>query len=106
MSDEFIQVVTTTATQEDARKIGTALVEQRLAGCVQIVGPIESVYRWQGKIETATEWQCSVKTRRDFFAKVEAAIRKLHPYDVPEILALPIAGGSEPYLHWLRDETT
>jgi periplasmic divalent cation tolerance protein len=70
MSDEFIQVVTTTATQEDARTMACALVEQRLAGCVQIVGPIESIYRWQGKTETVTEWQCWIKTRRELFDKV------------------------------------
>ena len=105
MLDKFIQVVTTTATQEDARKIAGALVEQRLAGCVQIVGPIESSYRWQGKIETAAEWQCWIKTRHELYDKVEQAIRKLHTYEVPEILAVPIVAGSKPYLRWL-DEIT
>jgi periplasmic divalent cation tolerance protein len=105
MADEFIQVTTTTATQEDARQIAAALVEQRLAACVQIVGPIESVYRWGGKTEMAAEWQCLIKTRRELFAKVEQAIRQLHKYDVPEIIAMPILEGSELYLRWLRIET-
>ncbi len=62
MTQEFLQIVTTTGKQEEARRIADALVEQRLAGCVQIVGPIESLYRWEGIIETATEWQCWIKT--------------------------------------------
>ncbi len=105
MSDEFIQVFTTTGTQEEARKIAAALVDQRLAGCVQIAGPIQSVYRWQGKMETATEWQCWIKTRRDCFDQVEQAICKLHSYDVPEILAVPIVAVSGAYLKWLREQT-
>ena len=87
------------------RKIGAALVEKRLAACVQIVGPIESVYRWQGKIETAAEWQCWIKTRRQLFEQIELAIRELHSYEVPEILAVPIAQGSAAYLSWLGEET-
>src|SRR3954468_9679034 len=98
MLEEFIQVVTTTASQDDARQIGAALVEQRLAACVQIVGPIESIYRWSGKTETAMEWQCQIKTRRELFERVEQAIRQLHKYDVPEIIALPVLAGSELYL--------
>ncbi len=85
---EFIQVVTTISSQADARRIADALVQQRLAGCVQIVGPIESLYRWEGKIETATEWQCWIKTRKSHYKAVEQAIHKLHPYEVPEILAV------------------
>ncbi len=105
MTDEFIQVVTTTSTQDEARAIAGALVEQRLAACVQIVGPIESIYRWQGNVETAAEWQCWIKTRRELFAQIEQQIRKLHSYDLPEILAVPVVNGSETYLKWLREET-
>ena len=104
-SQEFIQVVTSIATQVDARRIANALVEQRLAGCVQIVGPIESLYRWEGKIETANEWQCWIKTRRSNYEAVEQVIHKLHPYQVPEILALPVINGSEKYLKWLNEAT-
>ncbi len=102
---EFIQVVTTISSQADARRIADALVQQRLAGCVQIVGPIESLYRWEGKIETATEWQCWIKTRQSHYKAVEQAIHKLHLYEVPEILALPVLNGSEKYLKWLADAT-
>jgi len=103
--DEHIQVVTTAASADEARRIATALVEERLAACVQIVGPIESIYRWQGKVETATEWQCWIKTRRERYDALEATIRRLHSYEVPEILAVPIVAGSEAYLKWLTDET-
>jgi periplasmic divalent cation tolerance protein len=105
ISDEYLQIVTMAASADEARRIAAALVEERLAACVQIVGPIESIYRWQGKVETATEWQCWIKTRRQRYDAVEASIRRLHSYDVPEILALPITAGSEAYLNWLSEET-
>jgi periplasmic divalent cation tolerance protein len=100
-----LQIITTTATIEDARRIAMALVARRLAACVQIVGPIESVYRWQGKIESAQEWQCWIKTRGDLYGPVEQAIRELHPYEVPEVLAMA-AEASQPYLEWLARETS
>lgn len=105
MSDEFIQVVTTTASQASAKKIAQTLVEQRLAGCVQMVGPVKSIYRWKGQIESAVEWQCWIKTRRAKYEAVAQVIRQMHPYEVPEILAMPIVGGSEAYLRWLASET-
>ena len=101
---EYIQVLTTTERREDAERIAQSLVQERLAACVQIVGPIQSTYRWQGAIETAQEWQCLAKTRRDLYAEVEQAIRQLHPYEVPEILALPVLDGSASYLAWLEGE--
>jgi periplasmic divalent cation tolerance protein len=101
---EYFQVVTTTEHREDAERIARALVEQRLAACVQVSGPITSVYRWQEKIETAQEWQCWAKSRRDLYDQVEQAIRGLHPYEVPEILAMPILAGSADYLAWLDGE--
>jgi periplasmic divalent cation tolerance protein len=104
MSD-YIQVVTTTERREDAERIARALVEERLAACVQVTGPITSTYRWQGKIETAQEWQCWAKSRGDLYARIEQTIRRLHPYEVPEILAMPIAAGSADYLAWLDAET-
>jgi periplasmic divalent cation tolerance protein len=103
MSD-YIQVVTTTATHDEAEIIARALVDERLAACTQIVGPVTSIYRWEGKIETSQEWQCWAKSRRELFEQIEAAIRRLHPYQVPEILALPIEAGSEKYLQWLDGE--
>ena len=99
--EKFVQTVTTTARRADARRIGRALVDRRLAACVQIVGPIESIYRWQGKVATTREWLCLVKTTRARYTQVAAAIEALHPYDTPEIIALPIAAGSRRYLDWL-----
>jgi len=101
---EAIQVSTTTATKEDAQKIAAALVERRLAACVQVGGPITSVYRWQGIIETSDEWLCTIKTTRAAYEQVEAAIRQLHPYDEPEIIAVPIVAGSAGYLKWLDQQ--
>lgn len=101
----FIQISTTTETKEQAQKIAQYLVEQKLAACVQITGPIESTYRWKGKVETAKEWLCLIKTRASLFKKVESAIKKLHPYETPEIIAVPIIKGSREYLKWLVNET-
>lgn len=100
----FIQVSTTTENKEDAQRIVQYLVEQKLAACVQITGPIESTYRWKGKVETASEWLCLIKTRDDLFEKVHDAIKNMHPYETPEIIALPVIKGSKEYLKWLNDE--
>jgi periplasmic divalent cation tolerance protein len=99
-----LQVVTTTATKAEAERIATALVERRLAACVQIVGPITSTFRWEGKIQTAEEWLCIAKTRRGLYSLVENAIRELHSYQVPEIVATAIVAGSQAYLDWLASE--
>ncbi len=103
--NDFVQVVTTAEGQEDARRIADLLVEKRLAACVQIVGPVTSVYRWQGKVESAQEWQCLIKTRQDLLDDVSEAIREIHPYEVPEIIAVPIVAGSRDYLTWLEEQT-
>ncbi len=102
----YLQVITTTALREEAERIVRELVEARLAACAQIVGPITSTYRWQGKIETSEEWQCWIKTRGELFEQVEQAIRRIHPYEVPEILAVPVVAGSASYLAWIDRETT
>jgi periplasmic divalent cation tolerance protein len=101
---DYVQVVTTVARQEDALAIARTLVEDRLAACVQIVGPVTSVYRWRGKINTDQEWQCWAKTRRELYGRVAAAIRRLHTYEVSEILAIDVAAGSADYLAWLDGE--
>jgi periplasmic divalent cation tolerance protein len=101
---EFIHIITTTASSDAAERIAGVLVESRLAACVQIVGPIRSIYRWQGQIETAEEWQCWAKSRRDLYDEVEKTIRRLHTYEVPEILAMPIVAGHADYLAWLEKE--
>jgi periplasmic divalent cation tolerance protein len=102
---EYIQVVTTTERREDAERIARMLVEERLAACVQVSGPITSIYRWRGQIETAQEWRCLAKTRQGLYEAVERAIRRIHPYEVPEIVALPIVAGSAGYLAWVEGET-
>jgi periplasmic divalent cation tolerance protein len=104
--NEYIQVVTTAERQEDARRIADLLVAKRLAACVQIVGPVTSVYRWQGKVESAEEWQCLIKTRHALADDVAEAIREVHPYDLPEIIAVPIVTGSREYLTWLTEQTS
>jgi periplasmic divalent cation tolerance protein len=101
---DYIQVVTTCDQLLIAENIANTLIEERLAACVQIVGPVTSIYRWQGKIEKTQEWQCWCKSRRDLYDRIEAAIRRLHPYQVPEILAVPVLAGSADYLAWLDGE--
>jgi periplasmic divalent cation tolerance protein len=102
--ERFIQVMTATDKREDAERIARSLVEARLAGCVQIVGPITSIYRWKGRIETAGEWLCLIKSREERYGAIEQAIRSLHPYVTPEIIAVPVAVGSRDYLDWLAGE--
>lgn len=97
-------VSTTTDSRELADAIAAALIEQRLAACVQISGPLTSVYRWQGKVETSQEWLCTAKTTAERFEEVAAAIRQLHSYDEPEIIAVPIVAGSPGYLQWIEKE--
>ena len=101
---EYIQVTTATATRMDAVRIADILVGKRLAACVQVVGPIISVYWWKGKIEKAEEWLCLLKTGKELYADIEAAIREAHPYEVPEILAVPVIEGSKAYLSWMSSE--
>jgi periplasmic divalent cation tolerance protein len=98
---EYLQISTTTGTRHDAEQLASELVSRRLAGCVQIAGPIASTFRWQGKVETAEEWMCTVKTSRAQLAAIEKLFSEIHPYDVPEVIATPIVDGSESYLKWL-----
>jgi periplasmic divalent cation tolerance protein len=101
---QLIELSTTTATQEEAQQIAAALVNERLAACVQIDGPIESVYRWQGEVETAREWRVRAKTSHSFHEKVVATIGRHHSYECPELVATQIVGGSEAYLGWLLEQ--
>lgn len=100
---EHLQVLTTAGSEEEAGRIAAALVERRLAACVQVVGPIVSRYRWQGEIEEEREWQCLAKTTRAAYEAVEAAIRELHSYEEPEIVATEIVAGSAGYLAWIDE---
>jgi periplasmic divalent cation tolerance protein len=101
---DALQVVTTAGSTEEAERIAEQLVARRLAACVQVIGPITSTYHWQGKIETSEEWICVIKTLRGRYAELEQAIRELHSYAVPEILAFDVVAGSRDYLAWLAAE--
>ena len=101
MTDKKI-VLTTTATREDAGKIARALVERRLAACVNVVA-IESVYRWKDEVESAEEWLLVIKTTGSALDQVNAAIKELHTYELPECVVLPIENGSEEYLAWIGE---
>jgi periplasmic divalent cation tolerance protein len=105
MTKDCIQVITTLEKREDADRIASAVVKNRVAACAQILGPIRSTYWWKGKVEEAGEWLLMMKTRGDLFSALEKEIRALHPYEVPEIIALPIVAGSPSYLKWIGDET-
>ena len=96
-------VLTTAGSREEAGRIAHALVERRLAACVNIVPGIASVYHWQGKVESATEWLLIIKTRAAAFERVRQAIQELHSYELPECIMLEIAGGSQKYLDWIED---
>lgn len=100
---EYLQVTTTAPSEEEARRLGSALLERRLAACVQVVGPIESRYWWQGKLEEAREWLCLVKTEASRYDELEATIGEVHSYDEPEVVATPIVAGSRGYLGWIGE---
>jgi periplasmic divalent cation tolerance protein len=100
MTDKRI-ILTTTGSKEEARKIAHALVERRLAACVNVVGPIESVYRWQGAVENAQEWLLIIKTAAAQFENVCHAIRELHSYELPECIEIAVEDGSAEYLNWI-----
>lgn len=94
-------VLTTAGSAEEARKLADALVERRLAACVNIVPHIESVYRWQNKVERAAEWLLIIKTQAAAFEGVRATIEALHSYEVPECLLLEVQAGTRDYLDWI-----
>jgi periplasmic divalent cation tolerance protein len=102
MTDKQI-VFTTAGSEEEARKIARALVDRRLAACVNIVPQMESIYRWQGKVDESREWLLLIKTSAALFPAVRDAVRELHSYDLPECIALNIADGNKEYLKWLEN---
>lgn len=103
--DRFAVVLVTAPVGDDSERLARSLVEERLAACVNRIGPVRSVYRWKEKVEQETEELLVVKTRRSLLVALAARVRELHPYDVPEIIALPVDAGSEPYLRWLAGAT-
>jgi periplasmic divalent cation tolerance protein len=99
------QVSTTTDSKEAAAELARSAVEARLAACGQVVGPIDSVYWWEGKVDTAAEWLVVFKTTTDRSDRLVEHLRSRHSYDVPEIIITPITGGDPAYLSWVRKET-
>jgi periplasmic divalent cation tolerance protein len=99
-------VLTNCPDEESANAIALALVEDRLAACVNILPRVQSVYRWQGAVESATEIPLFIKSTATNYPALEAAIRNRHPYQVPEIIALPVERGLPAYLDWIASETT
>ena len=96
---------TTFANAEDAARVVRTLVEERLIACGNVIGPIRSLFRWQGAVDDASEHLLLAKARAADFVRVEERVRTLHSYDVPEVIAVPIRMGSAPYLGWLADAT-
>ena len=103
--DDVVVVLVTAGSEEEATRIANALVGERLAACVNLVSPVRSIYRWQGAVEDAAEWLLVVKARAADFPALDARVRALHSYEVPEVLALPVYGGSADYLRWLDEAT-
>ena len=102
---DAIFVLTTVADRAAAESLAQALLARRLAACVNVGAPVESLYHWRGRIETGQELPLTIKTRASLYAQVEATIRELHTYELPEIVAVPISDGYAPYIAWLHDET-
>jgi periplasmic divalent cation tolerance protein len=103
MTDKVI-VLTTCATREDAMRIARALVERRLAACVNVVPNVVSVYRWQGAIEESAEWLLVIKTATGLVENLKLELPKIHPYELPELVAVNVVDGAESYLNWLTAE--
>lgn len=100
-----IIVLSTCASTEEAERIARHLVDSRLAACVAITPAVRSIYRWQGSIEDAAECALTIKTRADLFPQLRDEILRIHSYETPEIIALPIVDGLDAYLHWIDAET-
>jgi periplasmic divalent cation tolerance protein len=103
---EFVEVHVTVPDPDTAERIADVVVGERLAAAAQLVAPITSVYWWRGEINRAEEWLLFMKTTAERFDELAAAIRELHPYEVPQIIAVPLAAGTADYLEWIRRETS
>ena len=101
---EFIVVLVTAGSSAEGERLARALVEERLAACVNRIAAVQSVYRWEGKVEQSAEEMLVIKTRADLFTALEKRVRELHSYAVPDVIALPIIDGSEGYLHLLGEQ--
>ena len=104
MTDCIVALVTV-GSRSEGERIAETLVNEQLAACVNIVGPIQSTYRWKGRVQRDDELLLIVKTRGELFARLAGRVQALHSYQTPEVIALPIVAGAEPYLAWLRAST-
>lgn len=102
--NNFFVVYVTVGSPAEGERLANALVEERLAACVNRVGPVRSVYRWEGKLEQSEEELLIIKTKKDLFERLKIRVKELHSYSVPEIIALPIIEGNESYLKWLDEQ--
>lgn len=105
MAAEHVVVMSTTDSEQTARGLAAAAIDAGLGACAQVIGPITSVFRWEGAVQTEQEWRIEIKTAADRLEALTEQLRADHPYDVPEIIACPIVGGGAPYLSWLTEET-
>lgn len=106
MMTDIVLILTTMPADERAEALAEALVNERLAACVNIGAPMTSIYRWQGKVEREREQQLVIKTSVEQMERVQARVRELHPYELPELVVLPVTGGSDDYRRWVRTETS
>ena len=104
MSSPFIVMMTTTSEKKDAENIAQTLLSKKLAGCVQIIGSISSHYYWENELCQDEEWICLIKSSQTHYKTLENTIQEIHPYEVPEIISLPIEQGSQGYLNWLNQQ--
>ncbi|WIY00187.1 divalent-cation tolerance protein CutA [Amycolatopsis mongoliensis] len=105
MAAEHVIVTSTTDSETAARELAAKAIEERLGACAQVVGPVTSVYRWEGEVRTDREWRVEIKTTAGRVAALTERLRQLHGYDLPEVIATPIEGGSADYLAWLTAES-
>jgi periplasmic divalent cation tolerance protein len=103
MTDKIV-VLSNTSSAEEAERIARSLVEERLAACVNVVPGVRSFYRWKGNVEDSAEWLLVIKSSRDRFQALLAALEKLHSYEVPEVIALPVVDGASSYLNWMEGQ--
>jgi periplasmic divalent cation tolerance protein len=101
LQNEYVIVMVTTVNKQEAEKIAQRLLKERLIACANIIGPVSSLFHWDGKTEKAEEFLIFMKSRKDLFDKLAETVKALHSYEVPEILVLPVVGGSKAYLDWL-----
>jgi periplasmic divalent cation tolerance protein len=103
--EKIIQIITTADNRGIIERIGRDLVENRLVACAQIIGPIQSIYRWKGNVENANEWLLLMKSKASLYPAIEEEIQRHHPYELPEIIAIDIDKGLAGYLDWVASET-